>query len=47
MALADVATLTDHFTCQHCGRYVEAKRQVPGQDKIACKCGKKQIDWKQ
>ncbi len=47
VALADIAVLTDHFTCQDCGRCVEAKRQVPGQDKIACKCGKKQIDWKQ
>jgi recombinational DNA repair ATPase RecF len=47
VALADIAALTDHFTCQDCGRCVEAKRQVPGQDKIACKCGKKQIDWKQ
>jgi hypothetical protein len=47
VALADIAAVTDHFTCQECGRYVEAKRQVPGQDKIACKCGRKQIDWKQ
>jgi hypothetical protein len=34
VALADVAALTDHFTCQDRERYVEAKRQVPGQDKI-------------
>jgi AAA domain len=47
VALADIAALTDHFTCHDCGKYVDAKRQLPGHDKIACKCGKKQIDWKQ
>ena len=47
VALADIATLTDHFTCQDCGRSVEARRQVHGQDKITCKCGKKELDWRQ
>ncbi len=47
VALADIAALTDLFTCKDCGKYVEAKQHVPGQNKIACKCGKKQIDWKQ
>jgi len=47
VALADITALTDHFLCHDCGRYVEAKREVPGQDKIACKCGKKQMEWKQ
>lgn len=47
VALADITALTNHFACQDCGRYVEAKRQVAGQDKITCKCGKKHIDWKQ
>jgi hypothetical protein len=47
VALSDIAALTDHFTCHDCGGYVEAKRQLPGRGKIACKCGNKQIDWKQ
>ncbi len=47
VALADIAAVTGHFTCESCGRYVEATRKVPGQDKITCKCGKKEIEWKQ
>jgi DNA repair exonuclease SbcCD ATPase subunit len=46
VALGDIGALTDHFTCQDCGRYVEAKQQVHGQDKITCRCGKKQLEWK-
>ena len=47
VALADIAALTYHFTCQDCGRYVEVRRKVHGQEKITCKCGKKELDWKQ
>jgi len=47
VALSDIAALTDHFICHDCGRYVEAKRELPGRDKIACRCGNKQIGWKQ
>ena len=47
VALADIDALTDLFTCQDCGRYVEAKRQVAGENKITCKCGKKGLEWKQ
>ena len=47
VALADIAAVTGHFTCESCGRYVEAGRKVPGQDKISCNCGKKEIEWKQ
>jgi hypothetical protein len=42
VALADIAALTDHFTCKVCGGYVEAKRRVPGKDAITCKCGTKE-----
>jgi hypothetical protein len=47
VALADVDALIDLFRCQDCGRYVEAKLQVAGQNKITCKCGKKEVEWKQ
>jgi recombinational DNA repair ATPase RecF len=47
VALADIAALTDHFTCKDCGGYVEAKRRVPGKNEITCKCSKKALDWKQ
>jgi hypothetical protein len=29
VALSDIAALTDHFICHDCGRYVEAKRELP------------------
>jgi hypothetical protein len=47
VALADIDALIDLFVCKNCGRYVEAKRQVAGQNKITCKCGKKEFEWKQ
>jgi DNA repair exonuclease SbcCD ATPase subunit len=46
VALADIAALTDLFTCNDCGRYVDARRPVAGKDAISCKCGKKELDWK-
>ncbi len=47
VALADIAALTDHFICKDCEGYVQAKRRVPGKETITCKCGKKELDWKQ
>ena len=47
VALADIAALTDHFTCKDCGGYVDAKRRVPGKNEITCRCSKKALDWKQ
>jgi len=47
VALADIDALTELFKCKDCGGYVEADRQVSGQNKITCKCGKKELDWKQ
>ena len=47
VALADIDALKDLFTCKDCGRYVEAERQLSGQNKITCKCGKKELNWKQ
>jgi hypothetical protein len=46
VALADIAALTDLFTCKDCGRYVEARRPVAGKAAITCKCGRKELDWK-
>lgn len=47
VALADIAALTELFVCEDCGRYVEATRPVAGKNAITCKCGKKELDWKQ
>ena len=47
VALDDIATLTGLFACEACGRYVEARLRIQGEDKISCKCGKKQLEWKQ
>jgi recombinational DNA repair ATPase RecF len=46
VALGDIAKLKNLFECQRCGRNVEAKNVVPGQNKISCKCGKKEVEWK-
>jgi hypothetical protein len=46
VALGDIAKLRSLFECQGCRRYVEAKNVVPGQNKISCKCGNKEIEWK-
>lgn len=46
VALADVDKLIGLFLCEKCGRYIEGERQVSGQNKISCKCGKKEVDWK-
>jgi recombinational DNA repair ATPase RecF len=46
VALSDIAALTGLFTCEACGRYVEAKRSLAGKDFITCKCGKKELEWK-
>jgi hypothetical protein len=47
VALADIDTLCNLFSCTNCGRYVQAKHQVSGKNMITCKCGKKEIDWKE
>jgi hypothetical protein len=47
VALSDIDALIHIFRCDGCGRYVEARRQVAGHDKITCKCGKKELEWKQ
>jgi DNA repair exonuclease SbcCD ATPase subunit len=46
VALADIDALIDLFRCKTCGRYVEAERQVAGQNRITCKCGEKELEWK-
>jgi len=46
VALGDIAKLRSLFECQRCRRNVEAKNVVPGQNKISCKCGNKEIEWK-
>jgi hypothetical protein len=46
VALGDIAKLKNLFECQRCGRNVKAKNVVPGQNKISCKCGKKEVEWK-
>jgi len=42
-ALGDIAKLRSLFECQTCRRNVEAKNVT---NKISCKCGKKEIEWK-
>ncbi len=46
VAIGDIDTLTNLFLCGNCGKYVEADREIAGQNKITCKCGKKELDWK-
>jgi hypothetical protein len=40
VALADIDKLVGLFLCEKCERHIEAERQVSGQNKITCKCGK-------
>ena len=46
IALSDIMQLRGLFSCSECGRHVEAARQVSGKNRIACKCGHKELDWK-
>lgn len=46
VALADIAALEALFRCGDCGRYVDANNPVAGTNKISCKCGKKDLEWK-
>jgi hypothetical protein len=46
VVLGDIAKLKSLFECHRCGRNVEAKNVVPGQNKISCKCGRKEVEWK-
>jgi len=46
VALNDIETLEKLFSCGSCQRYVKAQNILPGKDKIACKCGKTELDWK-
>jgi len=46
VALADIDKLISLFKCPHCKRFVEASRRLSGKDKISCKCGKTELDWK-
>ena len=46
VALSDIKQLHDLFACSECGRYVEADRQLAGENKITCKCGQKELDWR-
>jgi recombinational DNA repair ATPase RecF len=46
VALNDIDTLANLFGCPHCHRYVETERPIAGQKKVSCRCGKKDIDWK-
>lgn len=46
VALADIDKLAQLFSCQKCGRYVEAENQLAGKGKITCRCGTKELDWK-
>jgi hypothetical protein len=46
VSLSDIETLATLFSCARCGRYVEAKNVLPGKQKITCKCGGKELDWK-
>jgi DNA-directed RNA polymerase subunit RPC12/RpoP len=47
VALNDINELTALFTCEDCGRCVEASQKVAGKDEISCKCGQKVLDWRQ
>jgi len=46
IALGDVDALLNLFRCSDCGRFVEASREIAGENKISCRCGTKRIDWK-
>lgn len=46
VALADIDRLAQLFSCEKCGRYVEAKNALAGKHKITCRCGMKELDWK-
>jgi len=46
VALKDIETLTGLFLCDECGSYVEVDREISGKNKISCRCGKKDLDWK-
>jgi hypothetical protein len=46
VALVDIEKLAQLFCCDECGRYVETRNALAGKHKIACRCGKKELDWK-
>jgi hypothetical protein len=46
VALGDVEELQRLFGCPDCSTFVSARQIVPGEDKIACRCGKAAIPWK-
>ncbi len=46
VALNDLEELNKLFGCQHCSVPVSARQTVPGENKIACRCGKTAIPWK-
>ncbi len=47
VALQDIDTMVDLFTCEKCKKLVNAKQTVPGKKMISCPCGKLQLEWVQ
>jgi len=47
VALEDVDKLEAEFRCGQCGRLLEAELVIPGEKKIACRCGTKKLEWKE
>ena len=46
VALGDVEELQRLFGCPNCSVIVSARQIVPGENKIACRCGKTTLPWK-
>ncbi len=44
--LEDIDEFQQLFECGACKTFVSTERDVSGQDKILCKCGKKELSWK-
>ena len=43
----DVVGFVSEFYCDECGSYVGVERLVRHERKIHCKCGKKELAWKE
>lgn len=46
VALEDIDKLEGEFRCGQCGRLMEAELFIPGEGKIACRCGGKRVEWR-